>query len=124
MLLRKKRGAPHSCFCVPHPQKNVFAGVHVPKAGEREKTGLKNILPKKKKKMKSISKEILRKRLGVAIGRIVPKAEFTWFFGCFCTKTGQPEIVRKARELDLEHVRQFSEYCGYDLYFPIPLPLW
>ena len=26
-LLRKKRSAPCSCFCVPHPQKNVFAGV-------------------------------------------------------------------------------------------------
>ena len=26
MLLRKKHAAPHSCFCVPHPQKNVSTG--------------------------------------------------------------------------------------------------
>ena len=41
MLLRKKRGAPHSCFCVPHPQKNVFAGVHVAKAGVDVRRGRK-----------------------------------------------------------------------------------
>ena len=39
MLLRKKRGAPHSCFCVPHPQKNVFAGAHTTRRVWRE--GLK-----------------------------------------------------------------------------------
>ena len=33
MLLRKKHGAPRSCFCGPKPQKNVFAGAHFAKAG-------------------------------------------------------------------------------------------
>ena len=28
-LLIKKRTAPYSCFCVPHPQKNVFDRVHL-----------------------------------------------------------------------------------------------
>ena len=41
MLLRKKRGAPHSCFCVPHPQKNVFAGAHTTRRVlERESAGV------------------------------------------------------------------------------------
>ena len=30
MLLCKNRGAPHSYFCGPQPQKNVFAIVHTP----------------------------------------------------------------------------------------------
>ena len=32
MLLIKKRGAPRSCFCGPHPQKNVFDREHIAKA--------------------------------------------------------------------------------------------
>jgi hypothetical protein len=36
MLLRKKHGAPHSCFCGPQPQKNVFAGVHTPRRAREE----------------------------------------------------------------------------------------
>ena len=31
MLLCKNRGAPHSYFCGPQPQKNVFAIVHTPR---------------------------------------------------------------------------------------------
>ena len=69
------------------------------------------------------SKQILRKRLGVAIGQSVTQTQFTRFFACFCERQGCPQL-RTAKELDYDEVTAFSQYCGYDLHFPIPLPLW
>ena len=69
-----------------------------------------------------ISKALLRKRLSVALGKEVKPADFTWFFGCFCKKTQRPEL-RTVKELSYDDVTALSEYCGYDLHFPIPLPL-
>ena len=70
-----------------------------------------------------ISKKILRKRLSVALGKQLKPADFTWFFGYFCEKSGCMRL-RTAKELSYEDVRKFSQFCGYDLNFPIPLPLW
>ena len=69
------------------------------------------------------SKALLLKRLEVALGQTIPKATFTWFFGYFCERTRQKRSVRTAKELPEEQVWAFSEFCGYDLRFPIPLPL-
>ena len=70
-----------------------------------------------------ISKAILRKRLSTAIGQEIDRSHFSWFFGRFCDKYGLPDEVRQAQLLDDETVKAFSEYAGYDLRFPIPLPL-
>ena len=70
-----------------------------------------------------ISKSLLRKRLSVAIGENIPPATFTWFFRCFCESVSQPQL-KNTKELTTEEVNAFSRYAGYDLKFPIPLPLW
>ena len=70
-----------------------------------------------------ISKELLRKRLSVAIGKNIPKSTFTWFFGCFCEAVSQPQL-KTVKALNMEETEAFSRYAGYDLKFPIPLPLW
>ena len=70
-----------------------------------------------------IGKAILRKRLGVALGKEVSEYEFTWFFGYFCDLMHQRSAVRTAKELDEKTVIAFSIFCGYDLRCPIPLPL-
>ena len=70
-----------------------------------------------------IGKAILRKRLGVALGKEVSEYEFTWFFGYFCERTKRPREVLTAKELTETQVMAFSEFCGYDLRCPIPLPL-
>ena len=69
-----------------------------------------------------ISKALLRKRLGVALGKPITPSDFSWFFACFCEKTGRKEL-RTAKELTYEDADLFGRYCGYDLHFPIPLPL-
>ena len=68
-----------------------------------------------------LTKQLLRKRLGVAIGKSISPKEFTWFFACFCEKRGCPSL-RNVRKLTHDEVQAFSEYAGYDLHFPIPLP--
>ena len=68
-------------------------------------------------------KSILCKRLSTAVGRTIPPADFTWFFGRFCELYGLPKKVKTAKTLDEETVLAFSHYAGYDLRFPIPLPL-
>ena len=70
-----------------------------------------------------MSKQLLRKRLGVALGRPVRPAEFSWFFECFCEKNPQYKSLKNVRNLDANAVEDFSRYAGYDLRFPIPLPL-
>ena len=69
-----------------------------------------------------ISKAILRKRLGVAIGKIVSPKEFSWFFDYFCEKTAQCKSLKRARNIDTNTLEAFSRFAGYDLQFPIPLP--
>ena len=69
-----------------------------------------------------ISKSLLRKRLGVALSKTISPADFSWFFRCFCEKTGRHDL-RTAKELSYDDVGLFSLYCGYDLHYPIPLPL-
>lgn len=69
------------------------------------------------------SKALLRKRLGVAISNTVSSADFTWFFGYFCQKHPEYPRMKTAKELTEEQVLLFSSFCGYDLRFPIPLPL-
>ena len=68
-------------------------------------------------------KSILCKRLSTAIGKTIPPADFTWFFKRFCELYGLPKKIRTAKTLDEETVMAFSRYAGYDLRFPIPLPL-
>ena len=68
-----------------------------------------------------VTKQLLRKRLGVAIGKSISPKEFSWFFACFCEKTGR-EGLKNVRKLTNNEVQAFSEYAGYDLNFPIPLP--
>ena len=69
------------------------------------------------------SKAILRKRLSTAIGKELNSSEFTWFFGRFCEVYGMPKAVKTAKQIGEEVVMAFSEYAGYDLRFPIPLPM-
>ena len=69
-----------------------------------------------------ISKALLRKRLGVALGQPVKPCDFTWFFACFCEQALRPDL-RTAKMLSYEEVTAFSDYAGYDLHYPIPLPL-
>ena len=68
------------------------------------------------------SKQLLRKRLSVAVGKTIQPSDFSWFFRYFCEKTNRPEL-RTAKELTYEEVCLFSQFCGYDLNFPIPLPI-
>ena len=68
------------------------------------------------------SKALLRKRLGTALGKPLKPCDFTWFFASFCEKAHRPEL-RTAKTLSYEDVTAFSIYAGYDLHFPIPLPL-
>lgn len=68
------------------------------------------------------SKALLRKRLGSAIGKNLTPAEFTAFFACFCSHDIRPEL-RTVKALTYEDVEAFSRYCGYNLNFPIPLPM-
>jgi len=68
-----------------------------------------------------IPKKILCKRLSTAVGGDV-SLDFPWFFGYFCEKEGRPDL-RTKKNLELEDVEAFSRFCGYDLRFPIPLPL-
>ena len=70
-----------------------------------------------------ITKSLLRTRLEVALGQKLPKSTFTWFFGYFCDMYGLPSNIRTAKQLDEATVIAFSECAGYDLRFPIPLPL-
>ena len=67
-------------------------------------------------------KATIRKRLSTAIGADIPKSTFTWFFGRFCEVAKRPDLKTR-KMLDLNEVEAFSEYAGYDLKFPIPLPL-
>ena len=70
-----------------------------------------------------IPKQILRKRLSVAIGKDISPKDFTWFFDCFC-KQSHRSGLKSARKLTNGEVQAFSAYSGYDLRYPIPLPLW
>ena len=69
-----------------------------------------------------ISKALLRKRLGVALGQPVKPCDFTWFFARFCEVANRPDL-RTVKTLSYEDVTAFSDYVGYDLHFPIPLPI-
>ena len=69
-----------------------------------------------------ITKSLLRKRLGVAIGKPLSPKEFAWFFESFCEKNPQYQSLKRARNLDANAVDAFSRFAGYDLRFPIPLP--
>ena len=71
-----------------------------------------------------VPKQLLRKRLSLAIGKNISPADFTWFFACFCERRGYDKALRRAKQLTHDEVAAFSEYCGYDLHFPIPLPLF
>ncbi|MBQ7530707.1 MAG: hypothetical protein IJT12_03290 [Paludibacteraceae bacterium] len=79
-----------------------------------------------------ISKTVLRHRLSTAIDKRIAPEEFAWFFGCFCARyvhysaryeLRDIRIMRNAKGLTYHEVQAFSDYCGYDLRFPIPLPL-
>ena len=67
--------------------------------------------------------QLLRKRLGVALGQTVAPAEFSWFFARWCEYSPQYAHLKTAKHLTAEQVMAFSRYAGYDLRFPIPLPL-
>ena len=69
-----------------------------------------------------ISKQLLRKRLSLAIGKQISPKDFTWFFAYFCEKN-ERMALKNVRKLTHDEVQAFSEFCGYDLHFPIPLPL-
>ena len=69
-----------------------------------------------------ISKQVLRKRLGLAIGKIISPKEFSWFFGRYCEVAGLPAL-KNTKQLTYDEVEGFSRYAGYDLKYPIPLPL-
>ena len=69
------------------------------------------------------TKALLRKRLGVAIGKTVTPKDFTWFFDYFCEKNPTYAPLKRAKNLDANAVDAFSRFAGYDLRFPIPLPL-
>ena len=69
-----------------------------------------------------IAKALLRKRLGIAIDKQLTPSDFTWFFSAFCEKWNRPDL-RTVKELSYDDVCAFSRYCGYDLNFPIPMPI-
>ena len=71
----------------------------------------------------ALTKQILRKRLSVAIDHNINTSDFSWFFARFCEATNRPDL-RTVKQLSCEDITLFSKYCGYDLNFPIPLPLW
>lgn len=68
-----------------------------------------------------MSKQLMRKRLSLAIGKNISPFEFSWFFGAFCDKCGKQEL-RQVRFLSYDDAMLFSRYCGYNLFFPIPIP--
>ena len=68
-----------------------------------------------------ITKQLLRKRLGVAIGKNISPTEFSWFFAAFCDKFHRDDL-RQVRTLSYDDAEQFSRYAGYNLFYPIPLP--
>jgi hypothetical protein len=70
-----------------------------------------------------ISKRLLAKRLSTAIGKELSQPEFAHFFAYFCERKKRPDL-RTLKNLEEEDVEIFSRFCGYDLRFPIPLPLW
>ena len=70
-----------------------------------------------------ISKQLLAKRLSVAIGKKLSQSEFAHFFAYFCEHEKRPDL-RTVKNLDEKDVVVFNWFCGYDLRFPIPLPLW
>jgi hypothetical protein len=69
------------------------------------------------------SKALLRKRLGVAIGKPLSPKEFTWFFAYFCEKNPQHSEYLRSTQIDANTEDAFSHFAGYDLRFPIPIPL-
>jgi len=70
-----------------------------------------------------IPKRLLAKRLSVAIGKNLSQPEFAHFFAYFCEREKRPDL-KTSKNLDEKDVEVFSCFCGYDLRFPIPLPLW
>ena len=68
------------------------------------------------------SKALLRKRLSIALGMQVKPADFSWFFKTFCEEMNRPDL-RTVKELSFEDVEAFSQFCGYELKYPIPLPI-
>jgi len=70
-----------------------------------------------------ISKRLLAKRLSTAVGRNLSPSEFSHFFVYFCEHDKRPDL-RTTKNLSEKDVMVFSKFCGYDLRFPIPLPLW
>ena len=71
--------------------------------------------------MPMISKKLLCKRLSSAVGRDLTN-DFPWLFRYFCEKTHRQDL-RTTKQLSEQDVIAFSQFCGYDLRFPIPLPL-
>lgn len=69
-----------------------------------------------------IAKALLRKRLGVAIGKALSPKEFTWFFAYFCEKNPQYSSLLRSKQIDANAEADFSRFAGYDLRFPIPIP--
>ena len=67
------------------------------------------------------SKALMKKRLGVALGKTVSGKQFSELFAYFCERTGR-EDLRFARQLNDDDLMLFSRFAGYDLRFPIPLP--
>ena len=68
-----------------------------------------------------IPKKVLCKRLCTAVGSDIT-LQFPWFFRYFCEKEHR-EDLRTKKHLSEQDVQAFSRFCGYDLRFPIPLPL-
>ena len=68
-------------------------------------------------------KSIVKKRLGVALGKAVSDKQFAEFFAYFCERTGRKDL-RFVRQLSDSDLILFGRFAGYDLRFPIPLPLW
>ena len=66
-------------------------------------------------------KKILCKRLSTAVGHDLT-LDFPWFFRYFCEKAHRDDL-RTKKTLSEQDVIAFSQFCGYDLRFPIPLPL-
>lgn len=68
------------------------------------------------------TKVLIRQRLSTAIGKKLSQAEFSHFFVYFCEREHR-EDLKRCHALDETDLLQFSRFCGYDLRFPIPLPL-
>jgi len=69
-----------------------------------------------------LSKQLLRKRLGSAIGKEISPKAFSWFFSRYCEVSGMSSL-KNSKQLTEEEVIGFSRYAGYDLRYPIPLPM-